>query len=97
MLKDEDEEKKGNVVEDRNDNYEQPEFHLKQKTIIEKYASCCVPRCDLTRKEIKFYNLFKQEMIMPYAPENHEHEEYLKSFYSEVFDTNEIPDKLHSE
>ena len=54
----------------------QPYFHQRNKGFFEKCCGCCGRSNELLKKEIKFYNKFKKEVIQSYDESNIKHEVY---------------------
>jgi hypothetical protein len=42
--------------------------------MLEKICQCCTERCDMTRRESRYYVKFREEMVTPYSEEDPEHE-----------------------
>ncbi len=74
----------------------QPAMHVRNKGMLEKLCTCFTERCDLTRKEAKYYVKFREEMVMLYNEQDPDHEGALKELYINVFPGSPVPDKIQT-
>jgi hypothetical protein len=49
-------------------------MHVRNKGLLEKICQCCTERCDMTRRESRYYVKFREEMVASYSEEDPEHE-----------------------
>jgi|688.fasta_scaffold2171061_1 hypothetical protein len=52
--------------------------------------ACCVRSYDVNKRENKFYNKFKSNMVKEYESENAEHEYNLALLFKKAFKTSEV-------